>query len=457
MKEAVQPRRWLVAVHDLADHHRLHQRSQWLRPCLGTLFEHLGELRADIVVVDNDSHDETRELVAGEFPTARVVSSRNHGFSHANNRALMTCNARYVLFLNPDTEVLEGTFERPRSGDGRAADGRADRGAAGHPRRADSTKRSATSRTLCARWARPWPPTGSRAGRAGSGSGSSIRRPTTARQPATGRAAPSCSPGGRRSRARATSTSATSCTRTRQIYAGGSRRRAGRVRHLPSMTILHHDGKAGVKPNIVSLGAWTRLAYARKYFSPVHRAAYCRGCGSGAFPAVGLRRARRTGSPAQAGQPPGGRDHVGPGPRAVWTPEQGLPAHGCARAPRRPTASTSRPRPGTLSSHDRGDANRRAKRADHGGRGTVGLRSRGAARATAAAFALRTAPSWTSARIGRWRQSSSAPGPTSCSTAPRFTTWRSASARRIARSRSTRARSSASPSVARALGRRWCT
>ena len=36
--------------------------------------------------------------------------SRNLGFGHANNRALMTCNARYVLFLNPDTEILDGTF-----------------------------------------------------------------------------------------------------------------------------------------------------------------------------------------------------------------------------------------------------------------------------------------------------------------------------------------------------------
>ena len=63
-----------------------------------------------MIVVDNESHDETRELVTREFPAARVVSSRNHGFSHANNRALMTCNARYVLFLNPDTEVLEGDF-----------------------------------------------------------------------------------------------------------------------------------------------------------------------------------------------------------------------------------------------------------------------------------------------------------------------------------------------------------
>jgi GT2 family glycosyltransferase len=64
----------------------------------------------DVVVVDNDSKDGTRELVESEFPDARVVSCANHGFPHANNRALMTVDARYVLFLNPDTEVVDGTF-----------------------------------------------------------------------------------------------------------------------------------------------------------------------------------------------------------------------------------------------------------------------------------------------------------------------------------------------------------
>ena len=62
------------------------------------------------------------------------------------------------------------------------------------------------------------------------------------------------------------------------------------MRHLPSMTILHHDGKAGVKPSIESLGAWTRVAYARKHFSPVHRAAYCGGGRARPFAALGLRR-----------------------------------------------------------------------------------------------------------------------------------------------------------------------
>ena len=64
-----------------------------------------------MVVVDNDSADGTRELVESEFPDARVVASANHGFSHANNQALATVDARYVLFLNPDTEILSGTLE----------------------------------------------------------------------------------------------------------------------------------------------------------------------------------------------------------------------------------------------------------------------------------------------------------------------------------------------------------
>jgi GT2 family glycosyltransferase len=46
------------------------------------------------------------------------------------------------------------------------------------------------------------------------------------------------------------------------------------VRHVPQMTILHHDGKAGVKPSIESLAAYTRMMYARKFFSPAHRAVY---------------------------------------------------------------------------------------------------------------------------------------------------------------------------------------
>src|SRR3954452_7078697 len=84
--------------------------ARWLEPCLRTVFDHAGDTALDVVVVDNESTDGTRELVESRFPAARVVPSCNRGFAHANNRGAMTCDARYVLFLNPDTEVVEGTF-----------------------------------------------------------------------------------------------------------------------------------------------------------------------------------------------------------------------------------------------------------------------------------------------------------------------------------------------------------
>lgn len=85
--------------------------ANWLDDCLSTLYAHAGNVDLDVVVVDNDSRDGTGDLVRERFPRARVVRSANHGFAHANNRALFTVDARYVLFLNPDTRFLEGTLE----------------------------------------------------------------------------------------------------------------------------------------------------------------------------------------------------------------------------------------------------------------------------------------------------------------------------------------------------------
>src|SRR5207302_231601 len=97
-------------MHDLAVIVISTNEAQWLRPCLSSVFAHAGEISVDVVVADNQSTDGTRELVEGEFPGARVVTCENRGFAHANNRGLETTDARYVLFLNPDTEVLAGTF-----------------------------------------------------------------------------------------------------------------------------------------------------------------------------------------------------------------------------------------------------------------------------------------------------------------------------------------------------------
>jgi len=247
--------------------------SEWLGPCLLSVFAHLGHLRADVIVVDNESSDGTGELVTTNFPEARVVRCSNLGFGHANNRALMATDARYVLFLNPDTEVREGTFEDLV----RAMDARPSVGLIG-VRQVDAEGRlDATIRRF---------PNAARA----LGEAFSIER-LPGRPRWLGERELDLELYDREIKCDWTSGSFMLARREAIESAGFFDERffmysdetdlcrrvklAGwEVRHLPSMTIVHHAGKAGIKPGIESLSAYTRLLYARKYFSPVHRVLY---------------------------------------------------------------------------------------------------------------------------------------------------------------------------------------
>lgn len=66
-----------------------------------------GGLSAEIIVVDNASTDGSPEAVATAFPQVRlIVNRRNSGFAAGNNVGIAASSGRYVLLLNPDTEVI---------------------------------------------------------------------------------------------------------------------------------------------------------------------------------------------------------------------------------------------------------------------------------------------------------------------------------------------------------------
>lgn len=68
-------------------------------------------LATELIVVDNASTDGSAEMVAAEFPEARLIRNReNLGFARANNIGIAASAGRYVLLLNSDTVVPDGAL-----------------------------------------------------------------------------------------------------------------------------------------------------------------------------------------------------------------------------------------------------------------------------------------------------------------------------------------------------------
>ena len=83
-----------------------------LKVCLTSIFEQDFRHAVEVIVADNASQDDSREMVAAEFPHAILVRhARNLGFCAGNNRAIPRNPGRYVLFLNADTRISPCAFD----------------------------------------------------------------------------------------------------------------------------------------------------------------------------------------------------------------------------------------------------------------------------------------------------------------------------------------------------------
>jgi GT2 family glycosyltransferase len=84
-----------------------------LDACLRSIVGRTAPLAASITVVDNGSTDGTLAMLRERWDSIRVIEAgSNLGFARGNNVGIRATPGDYVLLLNPDTEVLEGTIER---------------------------------------------------------------------------------------------------------------------------------------------------------------------------------------------------------------------------------------------------------------------------------------------------------------------------------------------------------
>ncbi len=70
-----------------------------------------GDLRLQIIVVDNASRDDSVAMLQSDFGEAQlIVNKTNVGFGRANNQGLALATGRYVLLLNTDAFVAPDTL-----------------------------------------------------------------------------------------------------------------------------------------------------------------------------------------------------------------------------------------------------------------------------------------------------------------------------------------------------------
>jgi GT2 family glycosyltransferase len=80
----------------------------YIRRCLESLERNFTGVEHEVCVVDNASSDGSADEVATRFPHVTVVrNSENGGFSHGINAGLAHTRGDIVMWLNPDTEVLD--------------------------------------------------------------------------------------------------------------------------------------------------------------------------------------------------------------------------------------------------------------------------------------------------------------------------------------------------------------
>ncbi|HYA90543.1 MAG TPA: glycosyltransferase family 2 protein [Thermodesulfobacteriota bacterium] len=87
--------------------------KEFLLPCMRSLYEEERRMNKEVIVVDNGSEDGSGNEVKKTFPSVRVIENRrNLGFAKAANQGILKASGKYVLLLNPDTQIKNSALEQ---------------------------------------------------------------------------------------------------------------------------------------------------------------------------------------------------------------------------------------------------------------------------------------------------------------------------------------------------------
>jgi GT2 family glycosyltransferase len=85
----------------------------FLEQCVLSVQNALETIDGEIIVIDNNSQDDSCEMMKQRFPNVKLIqNNENLGFPKGNNIGVAQAKGEYICILNPDTVVAEDTFTK---------------------------------------------------------------------------------------------------------------------------------------------------------------------------------------------------------------------------------------------------------------------------------------------------------------------------------------------------------
>jgi GT2 family glycosyltransferase len=86
--------------------------AAYLRDCLRSIRDTIGDISAELLLVDANSTDDSVAVTRELWPAMRLITvPESLGYVKANNVGLKAARGKYTMYLNSDTIVQPGTFQ----------------------------------------------------------------------------------------------------------------------------------------------------------------------------------------------------------------------------------------------------------------------------------------------------------------------------------------------------------
>ncbi len=87
--------------------------AEYTKRAIESVFDETTSTDFKIIMVDNNSKDDSVELITNKFPDVEVIQTgANLGFAKAVNIGVKASDSDYILLLNPDTVILDSAIDK---------------------------------------------------------------------------------------------------------------------------------------------------------------------------------------------------------------------------------------------------------------------------------------------------------------------------------------------------------